>query len=281
MMTMSIKPLLKFCLPPIVISVFRDKLNDIRYVGDFSTWQDAASAALCDGSGYQDPEILRKVLIAAREVQKGRAFFERDSVAFYHEEYRWPLLSGLLYVAGLKGNQLHVLDFGGSLGSSFFQHQKMLCQLRNLRWSIVEQAAFVDAGRSEFETKVLRFFNDMNSVCKEATADICVFNSVLQFLEDPWLFVNKAHELGIEYIFIDRTPFSKLMDDVYTVQHVPDSIYKARYAARIFSEERFKEKLAGQWEIIANFDDGLAMENWKKKSIRYRGFFLKRLKIEQ
>jgi putative methyltransferase (TIGR04325 family) len=38
------------------------------------------------------------------------------------------------------------LDFGGSLGSSYFQNKKFLDALRLVEWNVVEQENFVATG---------------------------------------------------------------------------------------------------------------------------------------
>jgi putative methyltransferase (TIGR04325 family) len=58
----------------------------------------------------------------------------------------------------------------------------------------------------------------------------------------------------IEYLIIDRTPFSDAPHDAITVQHVPPSIYQASYPCRIFSKQVLMAHLASRYETIAEFD---------------------------
>ena len=71
-------------------------------------------------------DILDKVLAATLKVKQGQAVFERDSVLFDEIEYSWPLLAGLMWAAASNGGKLNVLDFGGALGSSYYQNRKFL-----------------------------------------------------------------------------------------------------------------------------------------------------------
>ena len=61
--------------------------------------------------------------------QYERGVYERDSVLFDTIRYSWPLLSDLLRAASEDQNHLSVLDFGGSLGSSYYQNRVFLSHL--------------------------------------------------------------------------------------------------------------------------------------------------------
>ena len=91
-------------------------------------------------------------------VKRGEAVFERDSVIFDKVQYAWPVTAGLMWVAARNGGRLSVLDFGGSLGSSYFQNREFLAYLPNVRWSVIEQAHFVKAGRKHIQDERLVFY---------------------------------------------------------------------------------------------------------------------------
>src|SRR3954462_15124415 len=111
--------------------------------GHYKNWQEALSLT----KGYDASAILEKVKSAVLKVKNGEAVYERDSVLFDKIEYSWPLLSALLWIALKKINELSVVDFGGSLGSSYFQNKMYLRTLKKLRWNVVEQKNFVEAGQ--------------------------------------------------------------------------------------------------------------------------------------
>src|SRR5205823_2837625 len=93
-------------------------------------------------------------------------------------------LAALLRASVRKGS-LSVLDFGGALGSSYFQCRKFLSPLRHLRWSVVEQAAQVACGRADFSNDELVFYESVEACLKQETPDLLVLSSVLQYLPDP------------------------------------------------------------------------------------------------
>ena len=119
---MNVKRLLKRLLPPILVDAVRrvpteSQPDRLRFSGDFASWEEAAHAS----PGYAAPVILEKTRAALLRVKNGDAAYERDSVTFATIDYEFPLLACLLRAATEHDNRLSVLDFGGSLGSTYFQ----------------------------------------------------------------------------------------------------------------------------------------------------------------
>ena len=142
---MKLKQLVKDWLPPAAISLCkRWQGKGIAYSGDYASWQDA----LANSMGYDSGIILEKVSSALAKVRSGEAVYERDSVLFDKVEHSFPLLAGLFRVAVENEGKLSVLDFGGSLGSTYFQCRDFLSVLPQLNWCIVEQDKFVGRGRN-------------------------------------------------------------------------------------------------------------------------------------
>ena len=86
--------------------------------GAFDSWE----AAQLRSNGYNADNILQKVLAASLRVKEGEALFERDSVLFYEKKYSWELLATLMWIAAQHGETLNIIDFGGSLGSTYYQN---------------------------------------------------------------------------------------------------------------------------------------------------------------
>ena len=104
---------------------------------------------------------------ATLEVIAGRAAFERDSVLFNEVQHSFPVLAGLLRAATENEGRLCVLDFGGSLGSSYFQCRGFLSVPSLLSWNVVEQPHFVRCGRECIESEQLKFYFTIDDVLKE------------------------------------------------------------------------------------------------------------------
>ena len=92
------------------------------WYGDYINWHEAKKKCL----GYDASSILDKIKIATSKVKSGEAKYERDSILFSDVEYSWPLLSALMWVSSMQKGRISTLDFGGSLGSSYFQNKKFL-----------------------------------------------------------------------------------------------------------------------------------------------------------
>jgi len=234
-----IKFIVMALVPPFLLALAQ-KMRGSRglyFEGDYPSWQAALDAA----GGYDTPAILARVREAALKVKNGDAVFERDSVCFDYEEYRWAALACLLRVAAENDGKLRVMDFGGSLGSFYFQHKKHFRDLKEVRWSVVEQPHYVACGREEFQDDKLKFYESINDCMAAGTVDVVFCSSVLEYLEKPYEVLEIMARSGVPYILFDRTPFIEGDCDRLTVQHVPATIYPASYPAWFFSEIRFFE----------------------------------------
>ena len=141
---------IKSLIPPILFNLLkRLRPNKYGWRGSYSTWEEAKKVSI----GYDSKEILQKVRASLLKVKNKEAVFERDSVIFDKIQYSWPLLAGLMYACVKSKGELRVLDFGGSLGSTYFQNKKFLDEIDEVSWSIVEQKHFVDVGKKDFKDR--------------------------------------------------------------------------------------------------------------------------------
>ena len=270
-----LRALLSSFLPPIARKAARrlvPRSRSIEFVGDYSSWSDARAAS----AGYDLPSILEKQIAAASKVRDGKAAYERDTVVFDEIEHMFPLLASLLHAAGAQGNRLSVLDFGGALGSSYYQNRGLLHHVPGLRWSIVEQPHFVDAGRRLFEDASLRFYESIERCMALERPNVLLLSSVLQYLEKPLEFAAGLAGLGISYLIVDRTPMTGQVPRRLTVQHVPPSIYAASYPCWIFNEHELRTVFEPAWETLYPFEShvGTVIDLGDAKA-RYAGFFLR------
>lgn len=244
----ALKALALDWLPPAVARWIRHVRGaGIRFEGEYATWEEAR--AQC--TGYDADEILDKVLAATLKVRRGEAVFERDSVLFDQIEYAWPVLSGLMWAAARHGGRLNVLDFGGSLGSSYFQNHKFLQALPDVCWNVVEQAQFVEAGQAHIQDEQLRFYKTIEACLAKNQPNVVLLSSVLQYLEEPREILAKLAASEASCLIIDRTPFSALEKDKLLVQQVPASIYLASYPMWVFSLSMFMREIEPRWSMVA------------------------------
>jgi len=203
--------------------------------GDYASWDDARRAS----RGYDDGVILEKTRAASAAARDDESVFERDAVLLPHPERPYPLIACLLAAALESGGRLSVLDFGGSLGSSYFQCRPFLSAIGELQWAVVEQPHYVVVGRREFTSAVLCFHDTPEAACAAATPDVLLLSGVLAYLPDPYAMLKRLLGLRIPSIVVDRTMFLRSDRDRLTVQVVPPEIYAASYPAWFFGETRF------------------------------------------
>ncbi len=219
----------------------------IRFSGPFATWDDAASRAI----GYDTNVIFEKTKRAALEVKEGRGVFERDSVVFQSPEYNFPLLSVCQTTAAIHHGELSVMDFGGALGSSYFQNRPLLLGINRIRWSVIEQGSYVEFGNKHISNHELKFYHSISSAAEAASPNLVVASAVLQYLPKPWAILNQLAELDHEMLLLDRMPVISTGPSLIAVQHVPKWIYPASYPCWFFSEQELIDRLGSRY-ILAS-----------------------------
>jgi putative methyltransferase (TIGR04325 family) len=224
------------------------KQRHVEWLTGFNSYSEAIKM----GSAYDDDHILQKCKEAALKVKNSEAVYQRDSIVFNRIEYSWGLLSGLQRAALENNGELCVLDFGGGLGSSFYQNAGFLSTLKNLKWCVVEQRNFVDCGKEDFETDDLKFYYTMDECLTKHTPNVLLLSGVLQYLNNPYQWLDKFLRLDIPYIILDRTAFAKSDNEILAVQNVHESIYKAKLVHLFFNREKLLDKLKS-YNLIADF----------------------------
>ncbi len=264
------KELLRLLLPPICVKVIRTR-QKYGWFGYHSTWEDARKRC----SGYDSEAILIACRDALLKVKNGFAAYERDSVIFSRVQYSWPLLSGLLTAAVENGGSVNVLDFGGSLGSSYYQNLGFLKKCKNYQWNIVEQKHFVACGKDCFEDHHLKFYETIEECLSEQRPNVLLLSSVLQYLEKPHEMLERLIGFNIDYLILERTSFIEKKDDVILIQKVPPSIYDASYPCWAFSEKKLMELFAASYDVMAEFD---ALDKSNLEGMYFKGYILKNTK---
>ncbi|MDQ7949308.1 MAG: methyltransferase, TIGR04325 family [Pedobacter sp.] len=259
--------IIKALTPPVVFDVLKKLFGQKSYgfSGNYKTWAEAKSQT----GGYDNPAILEQVKIAALKIKSGEAVYERDSVLFDQIQYSWPLLSGLLWIAAQKKGNLSVLDFGGALGSTYFQNRTFISDLY-VTWDVVEQHHFVEFGKKELQDGRLSFFYTIEDCLKEHSPSTLLLSGVIQYLEEPFKFLTEALDKGFEYILLDRTPFANDKKNRITIQEVSPEIYAASYAHWFFSEDQFLNLFKG-YDLIESFT---SID--RQTEIYYKGFIFKK-----
>lgn len=243
----------------------------IKFEGSYSSWEEARDQC----SGYDSASILEKVLDATLKVKNGEAVFERDSVLFYEPEYVWPVLSGLLLAAAQNQGKLNVLDFGGALGSTYFQHKMFLQDISEMTWSIVEQEHYVEVGKKCIQNESLRFYSSIEECTSNNNINVILLSSVLQYLPCYISKIKELVEVNSPILIIDKTIVNKSQKDYIYIQKPPSSIYCARYPCRSISEEKLLLLLNEKYELISSFDS-IDFPALKMIDSYFKGFIFKK-----
>ncbi len=258
---------LKDILPPFSVRFLMGLMYGWR--GNYANWQQAQQKC----TGYDSNIIFDKVKNAALKVKNGEAVFERDSVIFDEVQYSFPLLASLSQVALHSNSKLNVLDFGGSMGSCYYQNKDLFKGINELKWNIVEQEHFVAEGKKSFEDEHLKFYFNIEDCLAANKVNAILLSSVIQYIEKPYELLDDLLAKKVEYLIIDRTPLFKANKDRITIQKVPKKIYEAQYPCWILNENNLVNHITKKgYELIYGAD---FTESINLKDACYKGYFFK------
>lgn len=245
--------------------------NGTVFTGNYASWIEAARAA----SGYADPGILERTRRATALARDDTSIFERDSVILPRPDYPLAALAALLHIANLKEGRLRVLDFGGALGSTFFQLRRFLAPLREVCWSVIEQPHYVECGQLEFANERLCFHHDVAGALATGEYDVLFLSCVLQYLPNPHRVLDELLAHRLPFILLDRTALHAGSNDRLTVQHNPAAIHPASYPAWFFNENRLLSHFRATHRLIYRFESGDKVLHLGAPS-RYLGYLYER-----
>lgn len=221
--------------PKAAVRILRLWRHGPRFKGDYSTWDEARGRCV----GYDDQKIVDEIVAAARAVRAGIAPWERDGTLFEKPAVHRPLLDSLLDLAANEHQGMALIDFGGALGSTWWQHRMWLPPSQFHRWDIVEQTALVQHGRAEFNQPPLRFFSSLDEACRDGPPHAILFSSVLQYLPDPFDILREVNQRGFRYVVFDRTGFTNYGRHRLTIQSNGSIVRTARcYPCWFFNQSK-------------------------------------------
>lgn len=227
------------------LKYLKNRIQQKGWLGNYKSWHEAASVA----TGYDSPLIFDKIVASALTVKAGKAAFERDGVLFEKVEYDFPLLSSLFFAMASTGNR-SIIDFGGGLASSYFQHKTLLDGIDSLKWTVVEQEQLVQAGVRDFQDDRLDFYSHIADAFEQRNYACVMLNCVIQYLEEPYELLREIKQHRPPFILIHATPFWHQEEDRICVQYVPSSIYTASYPCRMLSKATFLAEMSDAYELV-------------------------------
>lgn len=266
----------KSLTPPLIWNLLRKNLlrnkahQHVTFKYGFKSWDDASRELQ---NTYADESIIEKVRTAALRVKSGEYPYERDGVLFDRVVPNWQLNSLVfMHLQQSHSSSLQILDFGGGLGTTYYQFKNSaITDNLEINWVVVEQENFTRVGQNEFSTSELSFLENLES-CNFDQQFIAIALGVLQYLKDPFHYLQQIVDLNPEYIFIDSTPFSYSDVDSVSLQFVPSSIYSSAYVAHVFSWNKLYGLLGVKYQVISVWD---CVEQPDPKNV-YKGAIFRR-----
>jgi len=228
-------------------TIFYQKPKNEYWDGNYNSWDIATEKC----NGYDSDQIIEKCFNSLLKVKNCDAIYERDSVLFDKKEYSTGLLASLFIAGMTNDNQISVLDFGGSFGTSFFQNIEFSKYFKKIEWSIVEQNKMFILGKEFFENENLYFFETIDEVFRQKKPNIFLISSSLQYINNPNDILKKINASKIKHVVFDRIPFSE-SENIITIQTVPPSIYEASYPCWIFNYDWLLSQLTN-YKVVFDF----------------------------
>ncbi|WP_316839570.1 methyltransferase, TIGR04325 family [Pedobacter gandavensis] len=262
--------LVKEFVPPLALSL---RWYSFKYgwKGDYPDYQSAK--AKCQG--YDEADILNKIKESTLKVINKEIPYERDGIAYDKPQMNFPLLSTLLYVASKNDNELTLIDFGGSLGTTYYQNYPYLSHLKKLKWCIIEQPEFVEAGKAGFENEHVTFYSSIAACLAENEVDLFLICNVLQYLEKPYELLEELKNSYIPHVLLDYVGYNDQPADRITIQYVPPVFYgiEASYPCYFLDRNRVEQSMKTAYEKKYDFISAPEKYYLQLKPFRYEGSF--------
>lgn len=272
----AITSFVKSFIPPVFLKVLKRK-NDWGWFGPYPSWE----AAERDAIGYDAEHILAKMQASFRTLKNKTKLFELDTILYDEKKYNTPLLFALTQIALHKKDRLNIIDFGGSLGSSFYWSKEYIHPHFKVDWRIIEQSHIVAAGKAEFETDELHFFPSFETALANHQADVLLLSSVMQYIEHPEFIFEAIEKYQFPNIIIDRTPYfeDKTVEGVISLQLLNANVYgkPTTLTCRIFGHNDLLNLLSRNYDLVIDQNN---FENLKYDfyghGLYFRFLYLKR-----
>ena len=246
----------------------RKKYGD-WYSGDFKSWKDADQECM----GYDLANIPLRTLDSITKTINSNTSYERDGaiISYNNKECRPDGQDQLINYISKLGDDPKILDFGGSLGSTYFQIKNFI-KKKSIEWHILEQPFYKNLG----ERYLQKFFPNIHfhdNLKTNYKFDLLCINGVLSYLEDPYCELKKMLSLGIPKVFIDRQQV--IVDsesDRIVIQVVPPEIYSTIYVCTFLGEKKLNKTMEDHGYFLSNDFLALGTKVPEINNGYYKGF---------
>lgn len=268
------KPLKKLFKYFLEIFYFLSKNSRIHFSGTYKSWDNAKK----NSKGYDDENILKRVKYSTSFLLSKKGIYERDGVILKNYDFSYQTLSIILRASNENKLKCKVIDFGGSLGSTYYNHRSFLSNIKYLKWTVVEQNNFVKVGNKHFSNKIINFCNSIDEAKKSfKKPNVTILSGSIQYLPNPYYILKKIIQTKTDYIVIDRSPFLIEGKTKISIQKIPKTIIESSYPIWLFNEVEFKKTFKKKYQEIATFDALDGVLGHGKLKVRYKGIIYKRI----
>lgn len=199
---MRLKQLIKQFIPPIIIGIIRRII--FPKVQAFKSFKETIDVINED---FNNKELVEVISLKTKNyINK----LYKKKILLGYEEHK--LIN--LFCLNPKKNY-KVLDVGGGSGLHFHMLKSNFNKIE-LDWTILETPEMVKYNRN-INYKNLHFTDDINSI-KDINFDLIYLSGVIQYVENPYVFLNKILKLNSEKIIITRTPFQIDKEGFFSIQ---------------------------------------------------------------
>lgn len=239
--------------------------------GDYASYEEAEVKCV----GYDADNILNKVLKSTLMVKNGECAYERDGVAFFEKAINYNLMMYLYQIHKMEG-RLHVCDFGGALGSTYWQHKELFAEMGNVEWNVVEQGNYILCGRANLENEVLHFYYNVKELLSSRGGqNVVLLSSVLQYFPEKDAVLDWIAELDAGYLIIERNPVGSRRR--ITIETVHEPIYESTRPFVCMDEKELVQnienrgyQLLDSWKSLVDGDLYIGSEIYSYKSFVFK-----------
>lgn len=197
-------------VPPVLIN-FAKSIKGIAHSKEYSSYSQAKDA--CTSDAYQNTELCNMIAdktVIHIQTLKAKPFSLNPTNVFLV-----AAMNQFLTVHSAKS--ISILDFGGACGTHYFEVRRIIPGNISIKWYVVETAQMM---KSAMERKLnnyeLIFVSSIDDV--KSDIDFIHSSSALQYVPDPYGFLNSLIAVKAKWIFFNRMMFNENDRDFVTVQ---------------------------------------------------------------
>lgn len=267
--------MLKDFVPPILVNIvrnFRRKAKGLPY----GSYEEALKTCK---AGYEDDELVNIVF--------EKTLIYRDVVL--HETPFTTDISSLRTIIGLsiasRQKKLSVIDFGGACGAHYFLSKRILGDMVELSWNVVETPNMV-AKAKPLEDDNLKFFDSLQTAQDNiGHADLVFSSGALQCTPRPYDSLRSLVNCNADNIFITRVPLSTSYNESYIVQNsklgdngpgtLPSGFQdrNVQYPVTFQRKDKFESIILERYSLVLQLDEDKASYESRDECFDMYGYF--------